>query len=155
MAPVLRGLPPDIAEVEVTRPELLLRQDGRLSIYFVPFDLVRPTAKVMVLGLTPGRHQMWAAVRAASAALRVGASVNDAVDRAMSTAGFAGSMRTNLIGMLDGIGLHTALGLDSAGRLFTERTDLASNTSALSHAVFVNGRNYSGSPPIERTLILK
>jgi hypothetical protein len=90
MEPVLRALPPDVTEAQVTRPELLLHHDGRLSIYFMPFDLVRPAAKVMVVGLTPGRHQMWAAVRAASAALRAGASVNDAVARAKGIAGFGG-----------------------------------------------------------------
>jgi hypothetical protein len=63
-------------------------------------------------------------------------------------------MRTNLIGMLDGIGLHAGLGLDSAGRLFTDSTGLASSTSALCHAVFVDGRNYSGGPPIDRTPVL-
>jgi hypothetical protein len=56
-------------------------------------------------------------------------------------AGFAGTMRANLVAMLDGIGLHRALELHSSAGLFTDRPDLASTTSAICHAVFVDGRN--------------
>jgi hypothetical protein len=60
-------------------------------------------------------------------------------------------MRTNLIRMLDGIGVHTALDLASCADLFDSRTDLATSTSSVCHAVFVrDGRNYSGAPPVGR-----
>jgi hypothetical protein len=57
-------------------------------------------------------------------------------------------MRTNLVTMLDGIGLASALGVETCAQLFDDRRDLADSTSALCHAVFVQGRNYSGSPAI-------
>jgi hypothetical protein len=153
-AGTLRQLPTDLTEDDVTRPEFLLFQRGPIEIYFVPFDAARPHAKVMIVGLTPGRRQMHLALTTAATALRAGRSVEEAIHEAKRTGGFAGSMRTNLIVMLDGIGLHAALGLTTCGQLYTDRADLASNTSAICHAVFVRGRNYSGTPGIDKEPIL-
>jgi len=153
-APTLRRLPADLAEDAVVCPQLLLCRQGQVEIYFVPFDAVRPQAKVMIVGLTPGRHQMYLAVKTAAAALRAGRSVNEAIHDAKNTGGFASVMRTNLMSMLDGIGLNTALGLATCGQLYSDRTDLASNTSAICHATFIRGKNYSGTPSIDRVPIL-
>jgi hypothetical protein len=64
-------------------------------------------------------------------------------------------MRANLVAMLDGIGLHRALELPSGAALFADRHDLAATTSAICHAVFLDGRNYSGSPLVDRHPLLR
>lgn len=64
-------------------------------------------------------------------------------------------MRSNMTVMFDGIGLHTALGLNSSAQLFTDRKDLLSGTSAVLYPVFVAEKNYSGSPAILRSPILR
>jgi hypothetical protein len=69
-ADVLRALPPGLAEAEVTRPELLLYDDGTLTVYLTPFDWVNPTAQVVIVGLTQGRQQLRLAVNTAADALR-------------------------------------------------------------------------------------
>jgi hypothetical protein len=124
-APTLRALPPDLNEATITRPELQLCTDGPGSIYFVPFDLVNPSARVLLVGLTPGRHQMHLAVTTAAAALRAGHSTDQALRAAKQAAGFAGTMRTNLVAMLDGVGLHRALELPSSAWLFADRHTLS------------------------------
>ncbi|MDQ1394655.1 MAG: hypothetical protein QOF30_3632 [Acidimicrobiaceae bacterium] len=56
-------------------------------------------------------------------------------------------MRTNLISMLDGIGLHQHLEIESTASLFAERRDLLHGTSAILYPAFLGGRNYGGSHP--------
>jgi hypothetical protein len=43
----------------------------------------------------------------------------------------------------------------SSARLFADRHDLVSTTSAICHAVFLDGRNYSGAPPVDRHPLLR
>src|SRR5208337_1074706 len=62
-------------------------------------------------------------------------------------ASFAGTMRDNLVSMLDELELQKALGIDSCSSLFSENYDLAHTTSAIRYPVFVNGKNYTGSRP--------
>ena len=93
-----------------------------LSIYYVPFEHVNPAAKVFVVGLTPGRQQMWRASMAAAKALRDGLTIPEVLDAASMDGSFSCSLRTNLIKMLDEIGVAVWLGscvyrvdLDNAG----------------------------------------
>lgn len=128
----------------------------RIDIVFTPFDRVQPKAKVILVGITPGRQQWELAVDAARASLLAGGDLDDALIAASQTGGFAGPMRRNLITMLDSIGVHRALDLETAGSMFESKRGLIDGTSAILHAAFVNGRNYDGyRPPIERVPILR
>ena len=121
---------------------------GKLSIYYVPFEWVNPTARIMIIGLTPGRQQMALACRAAGTALRDGRPVAEALESAKTVAGSAGTMRDNLVGMLDKIGTHDWLGLSTTRELWSsEAAHLAYSTSALIYAVFNGDRNYGGHTP--------
>ncbi|RSN01232.1 hypothetical protein DMB42_40340 [Nonomuraea sp. WAC 01424] len=151
---VLRRLSPSVTAEHVTSPDLLLYKDDKLEIYFVPFDWVNVSARVMLVGLTPGRQQMHLAVRTVARALQSGKSLNNALKEADEVGSFAGSMRSNMISMLDGIGLQAALGISSTAQLFAERSDLLASTSAICHAVFIKGANYSGSPAVDRHPVL-
>jgi hypothetical protein len=64
-------------------------------------------------------------------------------------------MRTNLITMLDALGLPTVLDIATTAQLFAERSDLLHSTSALIHPVFVNGENYSGLPNPRKVPLLR
>ena len=147
-AETLAALPEDLSEAEVLRPELRLWVEGRLSIYYVPFERVNPTAKIMLVGLTPGRRQMWLATMAAARILRQDGSIRDAVDAAWASGSFGGPMRSNLVQMLDGIGIAESLGISSAAQMWTpDAAYLEAGTSALLHPVFVADANYSGGNP--------
>ena len=61
-------------------------------------------------------------------------------------ASFAGSMRTNLVTMLDALGLPEEIGTPTTS-LFGDRDDLLHSTSAIRYPVFVDGRNYTGHRP--------
>ena len=134
--------------------ELTIYSDDQIDIVFTPFDSANPNAKVVFVGLTPGLAQLQLALHETATALQAGASLDDALVRAKQVAAFAGAMRTNLITMLDGIGLPSALGITSCASLFAEDAALAGSTSAICHAVFVRGRNYSGAPSIDKHPVL-
>src|SRR5678815_1454420 len=56
-------------------------------------------------------------------------------------------MRRNLIQMLDDIGLHHALSLNTSDDLFGAASAQLHTTSAFRYPVFVNGKNYTGHRP--------
>lgn len=156
-AAAIAALDPDTLSLDqpVTSTFLLAGQ-GAIGIYYTPFDYVNDAARVVLIGITPGTQQLLLAYRAAAHALRHGGSAADALKQADQSASFAGSMRTNLITMLDGLGLPAALGVASSSQLFGERADLAQTTSAVRDAVLVHGKNYHGhTPPLLATPLLR
>lgn len=144
----------DLTDAEVSDPrtaaKLALAQTnagGRtVSMIYAPFDHVNSTARIAVVGLTPGLQQARNALSAARAALRRGANLDDAAAEAKVFASFSGPMRANLVAMLNHIGVARHLGLTSTALLWSERADLIHSTSALRYPVFVDGENWSGQP---------
>jgi hypothetical protein len=109
----------------------------------------------VICGITPGLQQASRALEEARQQLRNGASIAQAKQAAKETASFAGTMRKNLIGMLDHVGLHTLLDIDSCARLFDTHRHWVHYTSALRYPVFLDGQNYSGSPSMLSRLSLR
>lgn len=151
----LTALSPITSESDTLAPELLLAEDGPLSIRYCPFDYINPRAKLVIVGITPGRHQMFLACQQAQRSLAEGKSAKDVLREASDTGSFAGGMRANLVTMLDALGLPSALGIVTAAELFAARSELLHSTSALLHPVFVNGSNYSGAPKPQRVPLLR
>ncbi|MGO4546008.1 uracil-DNA glycosylase family protein [Paenibacillus sp. 2TAB23] len=127
--------------------ELLLDEQPNMSIYYVPYEYVNAEAKVMIIGITPGFTQMEIAIRSARDDLLSGVPLARIDQRAKKLGSFAGSMRSNLIEMLDGIALSNQLGITSCRALFEERRDLLHTTSAIRYPVFQQGKNYTGHSP--------
>lgn len=121
-----------------------------LRVVYAPFEHIPQTAKIVLVGITPGRFQAEAALKALHFALKAGKPDAEALRMAKLAASFSGPMRKNLLKMLDLIGLPGKLGLESAADLF-DRTELAHFTSALRYPVFKSGENYNGAPNMLRT----
>lgn len=64
-------------------------------------------------------------------------------------------MRPNLINLLDFVGLHKWLGIESCAMLFGTASHLVQTTSVLRNAVFLDGGNYSGAPSMLRQPLLR
>lgn len=60
---------------------------------------------------------------------------------------FAGSMKRNLIEMLDELNLNKKLAIDSCSELFEAKDELLHTTSIIPYPVFINNKNYTGSNP--------
>jgi hypothetical protein len=148
-APLIAALPgrSPLLQSDLLTATFQLEHHPALDIYYVPFELVNAQAQVMLVGITPGWTQMEVAYRVARDGLREGLPADVVLRRVEDTASFAGPMRTNLVLMLDGIGLASLLDIPSAAALFSVRSDLIHTTSVLRFPVFVHGKNYTGSAP--------
>jgi hypothetical protein len=135
--------------------DFLLGSDGDLSVYYAPFDYINRQARITICGITPGFQQAVLALNQAKKQLLSGSSIDESRRSAKETASFGGSMRSNLIDMLDHIGTHMKLGLESCEQLFSSHTHLVHYTSALRYPVFVGGKNYNGDPDMIATRFLK
>ena len=109
------GVPSDITTVP---SEFVLHKDGALKVVWSPCDHINTGARLAIVGITPGWQQVQIAYTEAQKALKEGLSYPEACKRAKSQVAFAGTMRKNLIAMLDGIGVGLALGIASTDELF-------------------------------------
>ena len=122
---------------------------------YAPFEFVNPGAKVVIVGITPGRTQMVNALKEARRQLDRGADNLSAMIAAKQTGAFSGAMRPNLVSLLDCVGIHTWLGIHSCDALFSSAAHAVQTTSVLRNPVFVNGQNYNGTPNMTRTPLLR
>jgi hypothetical protein len=141
-----------IAEVGGADPRdrrLLLWEEGRLAIYYAPWDWVNTEARVMLVGICPGAYQASQALGEAKRCLDSGCSFEETLKRADAVGSFSGPMRSNLVSMLDEIGVADALRIATTGSLFDVDADheLAAHVSAIDYPVFVDGENYRGGSP--------
>lgn len=142
------GLLPNAIDRETVLVEdFLLYREGRLTIYYAPFDHINETARVILLGVTPGWTQMKLAFETVRDAVADGTRHLLALEEVKRAAAFGGSMRRNLTQMLDGIGLPGELGIRDSDQLFADGFGRLHATSAVRYPVFVDGRNYSGHRP--------
>jgi len=134
---------------------LLVEQEGPLSVYYAPFEWVNPLARVVLIGITPGKVQTTNALAEAKRGLLAGLPTAEVLRRAKLTGAFSGAMRPNLIALMDSIGLPKWLGLRSSEELFGSAAGLLQTASVLQYPVFLNGENYNGAPDIAKTPILR
>lgn len=124
--------------------DLCIDRAGALSVHYAPFEHVHEEAKLIIVGLTPGFTQAAEALGAARRALQNGASDADALRAAKETGAFAGTIRKNLIRLLEAAGVEAACGF-SAQQLFGGARHYIHTTSAVRYPVFKRGENYNGS----------
>jgi len=135
-------------------PELRLETMDALSVDYAPFDHIETEAELVLVGLTPGRAQAANAIEAMAAALRVGRPVDEALATAKRSASFSGPMRANLLALLDRIRVPALFRRARAAEFF-EHGARVHFTSALRYPVYVDGRNYSGTPnPLRHPLLV-
>lgn len=136
-------------------PALQLFQDGQLTCWYTPFEHVNATAKIVLVGITPGQTQLLNGLREVKAELSRGGSITDTLAKAKLVGAFSGHLRQNLVAMLDHAGFNRWLGLHSTLDLFSSARALVHSTSVLRHAVFYKGKNYNGTPNMLRHSVLR
>lgn len=131
---------------------------GRYSIVYAPFDGAwNANAKLVLLGLTPGMTQALAANAIALDYIRAFGTVNwhDLSIWRRERVAFKGTMKLNLVRMLDAVGLPEHMDVESTAALFESTCGLAQMASALRYPVFRGARNYSGGRSIVRAPFLR
>lgn len=138
---------PDVAPTSLdgVSEELCMYHDTVLEIWYSPHGRASLNPKLWILGITPGWRQMRIAYEGAAEAMQRGLSQAEAVQAKKPRVAFAGSMRNNLVTMMDKIGLAQALNVQTSADLFG--TKHIRTGSVLKYPVFKNGQNYTGYTP--------
>lgn len=128
--------------------DFALQQDTDLQIYYAPHnEFIHPGASIVIVGITPGWSQTQRAYQTAKNGIAQHLTDEEICFRCKMDSRFAGTMRTNLIAMLNELGLHTRLGLSSCAELFLPGNDILHTTSLIKYPCFYKGKNYSGHTP--------
>jgi hypothetical protein len=116
-----------------------------LNCFYAPFEYINKDAKIVLIGITPGRTQMNEALTAASSALKTH-DIEEAKLEIKKRASFSGDLRKNLINILNKVGYQKKLGIGCSSELWADKNYLVHFCSLLKYPVFVNDANYNGSP---------
>ena len=137
--------------------DLLIWEDKlkKLTCYYAPFEHVNEKAKIIIVGITPGRTQMNRALNALKHSMDDTHEINQTTDTAFKTvkrlASLSGSMRPRIIAMLNRLGYAKLLGIKCCSTLWTEDNHLVHFCSVLKYPVFVTGTDYCGQPKLFNT----
>lgn len=139
-------------ENDAPPPSLLLWSDPakQLECYYAPFEYLNEGARIVLVGITPGRTQMNLAVEAARTALLARQPVDAALREMKRKASFGGDMRRPLVKMLDLFGYPGRLGIPTSEDLWGSANHLVHFCSLLKYPVFVGGKDYNGNPNMLR-----
>jgi hypothetical protein len=155
-SPVIRALTiGELAGDPSLNEKLRITQDGLVEVCYAPFEYINPKARIVIVGITPGRTQMLNALRECRRQLDVGVDDQQVLKAAKQTGAFSGAMRPNLVALLNQVGLQHWLGISSCDALFGESSSMVQTTSVLRNPVFVNGDNYNGTPNMLTHPLLK
>lgn len=145
----------DLTSTEKLVERLLISEDQKIKIAYCPFEWINASAKVMIVGITPGPTQLSNAARAFKAAFLGGKSRDEVLVTAKMQGAFSGELRRDLIPLLDEAMLNRYLKIDSCASLFFENSHLVHTTSLLRNATFKQGgKPYNGSPDPLKNKIL-
>jgi hypothetical protein len=145
----IAALPPveRLEPKHLLNPRFRIERSGDIEIYYVPTGYVNRQAELALVGITPGWHQMEIAFRIAREKILKGLGRVAVCRHAKNAAAFSGSMRKNLLEMLDEIDIPKAMRISSSDELFKEARKRVHTTSVLRYPVFVQGNNYTGHRP--------
>lgn len=133
---------------EILIIDFLIEKDKDIEIYYAPHnEHINTKAKVFIVGITPGFQQMNTAISVARRELESSNDIEKIQYKCKQAARFSGSLRNNLIDMLDEIELNKYLNITNCSQLFSEKDYLLHTVSLIPYAVFVKGKNYSGHTP--------
>ena len=135
-------------KADILNKKFELYSKSNLKIYYAPHnEIINKNAKVFIVGITPGWTQTSIAYKTAHKGLQNDMDFDEIKKECKKNSRFAGSMRKNLIEMLDEIKLNDKLGIESCSKLFDENDNLLHTTSLIPYPVFINNKNYTGSNP--------
>ena len=133
---------------EILTQDFLIDKDNRLEIYYAPHnEYINSKAKIFIIGITPGFQQMSTAMATAREGIENGKSIEEIKYDCKVAGRFSGSLRKNIISMLDEINLNKSLNINSCDELFKEKDYLLHTTSLIPYPVFFKGNNYTGHSP--------
>lgn len=133
---------------DILNKKFELYSKSNMKIFYAPHnEIINKKAEVFIVRITPGWTQTSIAYKTAHEGLLKGLNYEQIKKECKRNSRFAGSMRKNLIEMLDELKLNNKLQIKSCSQLFEENDDLLHTTSLIPYPVFINNKNYTGSNP--------
>lgn len=128
--------------------KFLLFSKNNMEIYYAPHnEIINDKAKIFIVGINPGWTQTSIAYKTAHEGLMNNLECETIKKECKKNSRFAGSMRKNLVEMLDELNLNEKLRIKSCLELFETEDELLHTTSIIPYPVFINNKNYTGSNP--------
>lgn len=138
----------DFDKESILNKKFELYNKNNMKIYYAPHnEIINKKAKIFIVGITPGWTQTCIAYKTAHEGLIKELGHEIIKQECKRNSRFAGSMRINLIEMLDNLELHKKLSIDSCSELFENEAKLLHTTSMIPYPVFIKDKNYTGSNP--------
>ncbi len=147
-----------LSKEDILNYNFFLEEDNKLKIYYAPHnEFLNKKAKILVVGICPGWTQTEIAFRNVKEGLKNNLTTENILKNCKVAARFAGSMRNNLINMLEDLLIFEYLNLESTKELFNSDCELLHTTSLIPYPVFINEKNYSGHTPeiVDSQLLMK
>lgn len=133
---------------ELLIDDFLVDKEGNIEIYYAPHnEYINPKAKIFIVGITPGFNQMSTAMATARKELEVSNDIKEIQYKCKVAGRFSGSLRKNIISMLNELELNEVLGITDCSKLFGEKDYLLHTVSLIPYSVFVKKANYTGHTP--------
>lgn len=133
---------------DILNEKFLLCSENNLKMYYAPHnEYINKNAKIFIIGICPGWTQTQISYKTANEGLKNNLPFDEIQKQCKQNSRFAGSMRKNLIEMLNQLNLHKYLDIDCCEQLFSSKDNLMHTTSVLPFPVFINGKNYTGHNP--------
>ena len=133
---------------ELLTEDFLIDKENNIEVYYAPHnEYINPKAKILIIGITPGFIQMNTAIVTARKELEKNNNIEDIQYKCKVEGRFSGSLRKNIISMLDEIKLNKALNIYSCSELFDNKDYLMHTVSLIPYPVFVKKQNYTGHTP--------
>ena len=101
----------------------------------------------MIVGITPGFVQMNISISTARKELENSDDIEDIQYKCKVAGRFSGTLRKNIISMLNDIKLNEFLNIDDCSELFDDKDYLMHTVSLIPYPVFVKKQNYTGHTP--------
>ena len=133
---------------DILTEKFQLYKEGNMAIYYAPHnETINQEAKIFIVGITPGWTQTQIAYKTANEELKRKKDLIEIRKACKRNSRFAGSMRKNLIEMLNELKLNEKLKMKSCEELFEEKENLLHTTSLIPYPVFIKEKNYTGHSP--------
>ena len=117
-----------------------------LECFYAPFEHVNHSAKIVLIGITPGRTQMNRALAAAAQSIKAGSNISEAITEVKRVGSFSGSMRSNIVNTLNKLGYQKKLSMDCSSELWSSKNNIVNFCSLLKYPVFLKGKDYNKNP---------
>ena len=115
-----------------------------IRIIWAPFDTINSSARLAIIGVTPGPTQALLSYRAARRAVGDGSDIQASLEQAKTASSFRGDvMEPNLKSLLEHSGVAERAGIDDIDLLWTEEAHKVHFTSTIRYPTFINSKLFN------------